>query len=100
MFEKTRTFSQVIGFFTSTSKADDDVIRHAVKGVYADHQHLKRTKGSTMPSVEKMANEVLGSVLYTKDRLGLARVKPEFLPVAIRAYGDFAREFDGSPGRG
>lgn len=94
MFEKTRTVSQVICFFTSTSKADDDVIRHAVKGVYADHRYRKRAKGSTMPPVEKMATKVLGNVLYTQASLGLARVKPEFLPVAIRAYGDFAREID------
>ena len=47
-----------------------------------------------MPPVEKMAIKVLGDVLYTQDSLGLARVKPEFLPVAIRAYGDFAREID------
>lgn len=43
MFEKTRTVSQVICFFTSTSRTDDDVIRRTVKGVYADHQ---RTKGN------------------------------------------------------
>jgi hypothetical protein len=100
MFEKTRTVSQVICFFTSTSKADDDIIRDAVRGVYADHYYLKRANGSTMPPVEKMATKVLGNVLYTQDRLGLARVKPEFLPVAIRAYGDFAREIDSRPSWG
>ena len=94
MFDKTRTVSQVVCFFTSTSKADAGVIRDAVKGVYADHQRLKRTSGSAMPSVETMATKVFGKVLYTQDRLGLARVKPEFLPAAIRAYGDAAREID------
>ena len=94
MFEKTRTVSQVIGFFTSTSKADDEVIRHTAKGLYADHQ---RIKGSSMPSVDKMAQRVLGNVLYTQDHLGLARVKPEFLPLAILAYADFARETENRP---
>ena len=89
MFEKTRTVSQVICFFNSTSKADNDVIRHKVKGLYADHQ---RTKGSSVPSVDRMAKKVLGNVLYTQDHFSLARVKPEFLPLAILAYADFARE--------
>ena len=97
MFEKTRTASQVICFFTSTSKADDDVIRQAVKGAYADYQYLKRTKGSTMPSAEKMATKALGNVLYTHERLRLARAKPEFLAVAIRAYGEFASAKDSRP---
>jgi len=97
MFEKTRTVSQVICFFTSTTKADDDVIRHTVKGLYADHQG---TKGSSMPSVDKMAKRVFGNVLYTQDHLGLDRVKPEFLPLAILAYGDFARETESRPTRG
>lgn len=97
MFEKTRTVSKVICFFTSTSDADDDVIRHTVKGLYADHQ---RIRGSTLPSVDKMAKRVFGNVLYTQDHLGLARVKPEFLPLAIKAYADFARETESSPAGG
>jgi hypothetical protein len=84
----------VICFFTSTTKADDDVIRYTVKSLYADHQ---RTKGSSMPSVDKMAKKAFGNVLYTQDDLGLARVKPEFLPLAILAYADFAGETESRP---
>ena len=94
MFEKNRTVSQVICFFTSTTKSDDDLIRHTVKESYADQ---RRTKGASMPSVDKMAKRVFGNVLYTQDQLGLARVKPEFLPLAILAYADFARETDSRP---
>lgn len=96
MFEKTRTLTKVLYCFTSTSKTEDEVIRKAVKRTYLNHEQLKRSLGSSMPSIEKMARKVLGEVVFTQETLSLTRIKREFLPLAIRAYGEFVNEIESS----
>ena len=80
--------------FTCTSKTEEEAVRNAVKKTYLNHKHPKRTLGSSPPSIETMAKKVLGYVLVTQQNLGLARIKREFLPFAIRAYGEFASEIE------
>lgn len=96
MFEKTRTLAKVLNCFTSTSKTEDEVVRNAVKRSFLNHKQLQRTLSSSVPSIEKIASKVLGYVLFTQENLGLARIKREFLPLAIRAYGEFASDMDSS----
>jgi len=82
----------VLNCFTSTTRSEDEAVNDVVERTYRNHMQLQRTLGSSVPSIEKMTRKVLGEVLFNQGDLGLARIKHEFLPLAIQAYGEFAHD--------